>query len=96
VPITNSVDLWREGEAMHHCVASYSRYVIAGQQYIYSIREGDQRIATLELTRDGLGKATLGQIRGACNAAVPAKIVATVRRWLASQQSGVPEASAQQ
>ena len=96
VPITNSVDLLREGQAMHHCVASYSRCVIAGQQYIYSIRKSDQRIATLALTRDELGKATLGQIRGACNAAVPAKIMTTVRRWLASQQSGVPEASPQQ
>jgi hypothetical protein len=85
VPITDAVELYREGRAMHHCIASYSPHVIAGRHYVYSIRQGDQRIATFALNRDSQGKITLGQIRSVCNGAVPEAITAAVRRWLASQ-----------
>jgi hypothetical protein len=93
VPIVNSEELFREGRAMHHCVASYDRYIISGQVYIYSLRTGDQRIATIALGRDESGKAVLSQIRGGCNAAVPAKINSMVHRWLASQK-GLPDRNA--
>jgi hypothetical protein len=85
VPITNSADLYLEGVAMHHCVGSYSNEVIAGRSQIYSVREGDRRIATFELVRAN-GRAELRQIRGICNAQVPKEIATAVRRWLASQK----------
>jgi hypothetical protein len=85
VPIVNSEELSREGRAMHHCVAGYGHSIISGQVYIYSLRRGDQRVATIELRRDESDKAVLGQIRGACNAVVPAKTTAMIRRWLTSQ-----------
>jgi hypothetical protein len=85
VPIVNSEELIREGRAMHHCVVSYGHSIISEEAYIYSLRKGDRRIATIELRRDRSGKAVLGQIRGACNAAVPSKTKSTVQQWLASQ-----------
>jgi hypothetical protein len=90
VPITNSADLYREGKAMHHCVGSYSYEVIAGRKYIYSVREGEKRIATFELLRNGNAKAVLGQIRGRCNAHAPKEITDAVRRWLRSQKTELP------
>jgi PcfJ-like protein len=90
VPIVNSADLYREGKTMHHCVGSYSHDVIAGRKYIYSVREGDDRIATFELVRNGDAKAALGQIRGNCNAHVPKQITDAVRRWLRSQKIELP------
>lgn len=38
-----------EGRAMRHCVATYVRYVIDGRCSIYSIRDDERRIATLEI-----------------------------------------------
>jgi len=87
VPITSSADLYREGKEMHHCVGSYAPDILTGHRYIYSVREGDKRIATFELVRNGNGaKPALGQIRGNCNAHVPKQITEAVRRWLRVQK----------
>jgi PcfJ-like protein len=86
VPITNSADLYREGKAMHHCVGSYTPEILIGRKYIYSVREGDNRIATFELVRNGHARPALGQIRGNCNAHVPKEITEAVRRWLRVQK----------
>jgi PcfJ-like protein len=90
VPITNSADLYREGKAMHHCVGSYDHMVIAGHTYIYGIREGDKRIATVEITRAEDNKPKLGQIRGPCNAPAPKEVVTATKRWLRSQKNELP------
>jgi len=42
-------DLYTEGSAMRHCVASYMGDVITGTSRIYSIRQNGSRVATLEL-----------------------------------------------
>jgi hypothetical protein len=84
IPLTNNVDLVCEGQAMHHCISRYVGNVLRGQTYIYSLRKGDQRIATIELWRDGTGKAKLGQVRGAYNAMVSINTMATIVRWLVS------------
>ena len=51
VPITTSADLYREGYALHHCVGAYGSAVQYGHAYVYSVREGGERIATLSLQR---------------------------------------------
>ena len=36
---------------MHHCAGSYDYRVAAGKCYMYSVRQGDNRVATVELVR---------------------------------------------
>jgi hypothetical protein len=84
LPIEKSAELYREGAAMHHCIGTYVDAVQTGRYYVYSVRQGDERIATFALVRRA-ASAELSEIRGPCNALVPEKIVAAVRRWLCAQ-----------
>lgn len=53
-PIHSRIDLLEEGNMMGHCVFSYLSKSMAGESYIFSIRDkDDNRVATLELVRDG-------------------------------------------
>jgi hypothetical protein len=60
--------LYQEGAAMRHCVATYIGQVVSGRSHIFGIRQGERRIATLELDE----KLAVRQLKGPCNAAVPA------------------------
>ena len=51
VPLDSTEELWKEGQAMHHCAGSYDYRVAAGKCYMYSVRQGDNRLATVELVR---------------------------------------------
>jgi hypothetical protein len=84
LPIEKSAELYREGAAMHHCIGTYADAVQRGGCYVYSVRQADNRIATFALAR-GAFSAGLSEIRGPCNAQVPEKTVAAVRRWLRAQ-----------
>jgi hypothetical protein len=90
VPITDSAELYREGRAMHNCVGSYDQRIIAGDTYIYGIRDGDKRIATVEIKRGEDNKAKIGQIRAPCNEPAPKEINAAARRWLRAQKNELP------
>jgi hypothetical protein len=81
VPLDSAKKLWKEGRAMHHCVASYDRRVAKGDCYIYGVRRGDERIATVELVRVN-GQVRPAQIRGRCNARPSKEVRAAVRKWL--------------
>ena len=67
---------------MHHCVGTYADNVTSGDCYVYSVRRDGRRIATAKIVRTVSDRPALEQIRGPCNAPVPKKIVAAVRRWL--------------
>lgn len=49
VALRSGQDLFTEGAAMRHCVASYIQSVVTGKSRIYSIRLEDRRVATLEV-----------------------------------------------
>ena len=51
VPLDSTEELWKEGRAMHHCAGAYDYRVAAGKCYMYSVRQGDNRLATVELVR---------------------------------------------
>lgn len=70
-----------EGVAMHHCVSSYSKQVLYGQSRIFSIRQGDKRLATAEyaITR---GRYRLAQLKGPCNATVSAPVVNAANKFV--------------
>jgi PcfJ-like protein len=81
VPLDNAEKLWKEGRAMHHCAGSYDYRVAAGDCYIYSVRRGNKRMATVELVRDQ-GKVRPRQMRAACNAKPPKAVRIAVMKWI--------------
>ena len=85
VPISSSGDLYREGHAMHHCVGTKGDSVRRGVAYFYSVRQREERVATLELWRHG-SVVEIGELRGSCNSQVSEGIVRVVRQWLRLQR----------
>ena len=85
LPIEDAAALYREGHAMHHCAGTYRDRVLSGELYVYSIRRNGERTATLALHRYN-NRATITQLRGACNSEPPKAITAMVLRWLRAQQ----------
>ena len=86
VPITNSLELYREGHAMHHCVGTYGKRICAGLCYIFSLRKEGIRIATIKLVQSE-GRVSMGQIRGPHNAPVTDETKRAARKWLKSQHT---------
>ena len=86
VPLTTSADLYREGHAMHHCVATYVDQVRQGTSYVFSVRSDGKRIATISLICDG-ETVSIQQLRGPCNTAPPKAVAAAVRQWLRAQRT---------
>lgn len=75
VPLTDSVALYEEGRAQHHCVASYTEACLNSRSRIVSLRSAQgRRHATLELVcrphADGTPAWFAGQLRGPGNQAV--------------------------
>ena len=66
IPIATAADLYREGQAMHHCVATYADRVREGACYVFSVRQSGERVATVSLVRDG-AQVLIEQVRGPCN-----------------------------
>jgi hypothetical protein len=81
VPLDSTEELWKEGPAMHHCVGAYDYRVAAGKCYMYSVRQGDNRLATVELVRKH-GNVKPRQIRAACNAEPPKEVKVAVKKWV--------------
>lgn len=71
VALRSGKDLFVEGRSMRHCVSTYTRDVMKGNCRIYGLRNGDQRLATLEI-RQVEGAWAGVQFKGKCNAE-PAK-----------------------
>lgn len=76
-------ELFEEGQAMRHCVATYIRQVADGVSYIVGIRQGDRRVATLELAIGPKERLRAVQLKGRCNAAVTsAEVLAAVSKFV--------------
>ncbi len=85
VPLTSSTDLYQERAAMHNCVGTYGEQVMDGDCYIYSVRHGEHRAATLEVVkRDGV--VGIGQPRSACNKPASPEIAFAAREWISRMQ----------
>jgi hypothetical protein len=81
VPLVTAEELSKEGRAMHHCAGAYDYRVASGKCYLYSVRQGDKRVATVELVRDR-GKVAPVQIKAACNSEPPKDVKVAVRKWI--------------
>jgi hypothetical protein len=81
VPLDTAAAIVAEGRAMHHCASTLIAKVQRGDSYLFGARKGDQRIATIEVSRNG-EKIFINQMRGACNAILPPLIQAKLTRWV--------------
>jgi PcfJ-like protein len=80
VPLDTAAAIAAEGRAMHHCARTLIAKVKCGDSYLFSARDGDQRIATIEVGRNGDG-TFINQMRGACNSMLPKPLQAKLTRW---------------
>jgi hypothetical protein len=75
-------ELFREGQRMHHCVASYKRLCMSGDVSIWSLTceyplEHVNKGVTIEVRKSGV----IVQVRGFANRPAHANELAMVRRW---------------
>lgn len=66
-----------EGSAMHHCVGSYITDVMKGRCSIISVKQGGERVATLEIVN-----GDLAQLKGHCNANPDPAVWAAARAYI--------------
>jgi hypothetical protein len=84
LPLDTAAAIVAEGIGMKNCARLLIDKVRRGDSYLYSARDGDRRIATIEVCRrDHLDKTTIfiGQMRGPCNALLPPQLQAKLTRW---------------
>jgi hypothetical protein len=82
IALRTRAQIFAEGRAMHHCVATYAERVHAGRSWLYSICRHGTRIATLELGH-AAQRFALIQIKAHCNRRPPAETVAAALHFLA-------------
>jgi hypothetical protein len=84
--LQSSTELWHEGLAMEHCVASYAGYVASGYCSIWSVRVSDrtkpkaERALTLEVRN---ATREIVQARGHCNRLPTPQERRVLQRWAA-------------
>lgn len=72
-PLTDTVSLLSEGRFQRHCVGAYDRHCLTGRTRIFSIRTGDDIVATTEIQLQN-GRWKNAQTRGIQNKRCPAHI----------------------
>jgi hypothetical protein len=85
-------ELFEEGAAMRHCVASYTPQVMNRRSRIYSIRHGGERVATLEVVLAG-ERAHARQVKTVRNTDPGPRVQAAVSRFIA-HLDGIPKNAA--
>lgn len=104
VALATPAEIYMEGVHMRHCVRSYIGDVIKGTSRLFSIRQGDKRVATMELSNQTYGRpytpkgqAALPpawrcvQLKGPCNARVSAAVMNVATNWF-REATGVGKA----
>lgn len=80
VPLANSFELWREGEAMRHCAAHYGDACAEGSALIVSFRDPARARPVCTAQYDlQEGHWTLRQACGFANTTPPARVLAIVQ-----------------
>ena len=85
--ILNRNDLFSEGSAMRHCVASYQHYCETGQSAIWSMGiEGSNGRRRRRLTVEvAVRRKAICQVRGKVNRLPTTKEMEILRRWAAQE-----------
>jgi len=79
VELASGEELFREGQAMRHCVSGYAAYCAAGRSAIVSVRFNDARRLTVEIV-PATGRVV--QAKGACNRPANSDEQSAIRCWL--------------
>ena len=87
IPLRKRDELADEGRLMHNCVADYATAVAAGNCLIYSVRRGNNHVATLEIKPHHAmgGTPVVAQLLGPHNDEVDEAITRAVDGWLKRQ-----------
>lgn len=72
-----------EGTAMHHCAGMYAPVVGRGRVSIWSMRRGEERVATIEVVH---ASGRVVQVKAACNTEPAAEDLQLVGRWAERNQ----------
>jgi hypothetical protein len=91
-PIRYWDELQREGQAMHHCVASYDYRIAEGRYYVYAVHHPQFGRATLGLGRGRHSRIGwfVSELRGECNREVSDGLRQAVLQWLHAPSSPAP------
>lgn len=83
VALRTRQQLREEGRAMNHCVGDYANAVAAGDCLIFSIRNGDKRLATLEIRCTMRRNVySIIQLQGPGNTRASEEVWDFTRRWV--------------
>ncbi len=86
VPLSTSGAIIDEGTVMGSCVGTYVVCVVAGDCRLYSIRDGDLRLATMEVRAcESGGLPCIVQLKGPRNAPVSEAVSEVAADWLLSR-----------
>lgn len=89
VPLRTGAELREEGRCMNHCVGSYAHDVARGDCWIFSVRFGAERLATLEVVAghgENAGRPLLAQLQGPRNTRVSYLVERMVGKWIDQQR----------
>ncbi|MCH9807688.1 MAG: PcfJ domain-containing protein [Alphaproteobacteria bacterium] len=90
VALRNGPQLREEGRLMNHCVGTYAHLVAAGDCMIFSVRDGDQRLATVEVRRHSRsGTYQIVQLQGHSNRRPSEQVRRFAHDWM-QQFAGAP------
>jgi hypothetical protein len=84
LPLETAADLAEEGRRMRHCAANYAQRVTSGASYVFSMRKGERRLATLEVCfpHGSHARPAIAQISARGNRRPGADIAAAAAAWL--------------
>jgi hypothetical protein len=99
-PLTTSGELAEEGVVMRHCVGGYDQACIEGSSYIFGIRLGQERIATMEIQDLDVNlpswrelhtlekRLTINQIKEFSNRTAQSEVQRASQRFMTELKSG--------
>ncbi len=83
VPLRTGPQLYEEGHVMNHCVGDYAEQLAAGECLIFSVRDGPDRIATLEIRRQARSNVyAITQLQGPSNGQVSETVRNFACKWV--------------
>jgi len=86
VPIASAADLAAEGRAMNNCVRTYAGDIALDYSRLWSVRKDGQRVATLEVQRNGqIPFPVLNELRLTGNGEPSTALWLAARAWLNGQ-----------
>ncbi len=85
IPLVSSGELRAEGEAMDNCVGSYAGMVAARECFIYSVRRGSRRVATMEVRDHGRRGPVITQLEGPSNTLAGRALWDACEDWVCNQ-----------